>query len=366
MVVGKVSAKSFRAYADLIKRDYMDEDLLDYAFSFIPERLLAIPTDTSDELEHFLRDLLHWFKHEFFTWFSFTPTCDKCQGATERMETETVPLPNAKRVEIYRCVGGANASQKPPSMLQQLFGCCQQQQQQQESQPACGALTVFPRYNGCAALLSSRTGRCGEWAKCFTLLCIALGLDARLCVDFTDHVWTEICVPGVADGTTNPQRPSSPRHTYLQKMHKATKGAGCGASPQHRVYHLDSCEAALDSPLMYEKGWGKKLNYVIAYSPYEVLDVTKRYTADWPGVLSRRTAIDEGELTTVLADIEQTMRESNASLVASREGDTVSLRSDIVSWLGGKRAEELAALAQPHESPTNASEQDAFGPRTSL
>jgi nucleoredoxin len=46
----------------------------------------------------------------------------------------------------------------------------------------------------------------------------------------------------------------------------------------------DSCEAVVDEPSMYEAGWGKKLNYVVAVAADHVVDVTPRYTRQFYSV----------------------------------------------------------------------------------
>lgn len=118
---------------------------------------------------------------------------------------------------------------------------------------SCHAEFRFPRYNHPLKLLETRTGRCGEWANTLTCIVTVLGYDARLVLDWTDHVWTEVY-----------------------------------SKAQERWVHCDSCENGIDSPLVYEAGWGKQLTYCVGLSKHDVQDVTWRYTNKFEEVLNRR------------------------------------------------------------------------------
>lgn len=197
--------------------------------------------------DHLLIQLLRWFKESFFRWID-SPSCSVC-GAGTKLIGRVPALPEevsglAHAVENYRCEAG------------------------------CVQLTRFPRYNDPGRLLETRVGRCGEWANCFTLLCLAAGLDVRYVVDWGDHVWTEVY-----------------------------------SAAQRRWLHADPCENVCDEPLLYEAGWGKKISYVIAYSPDDIQDVTWRYTAQPSTVLSARTACRETWLVCAIIDLRKNIQQ---------------------------------------------------------
>ena len=184
-----------------------------------------------------LKQLLHWYKHDFFKWTN-QPQCTSCQSDTQ-LVGHAQPTPQERQyragiVELYRCT-------------------------------RCSTTVRFPRYNHPLKLLDTRNGRCGEWANCFTLLCRAMGFEARAAHDWTDHVWTEV---------------------YSEQ--------------QRRWVHCDPCEDCMDRPELYEGGWSKKLNYVIALSKDDVVDVTRRYTKKYDEVKQRRTLCPEPQLQVVV------------------------------------------------------------------
>lgn len=186
--------------------------------------------------------LLKWFKTSFFKWMD-APACKSCSGKTR-----------------FKGNGEATAEDlRYGGNRVELYECT-----------VCGRPTRFVRYNDPGKLLETREGRCGEWANCFTLCCRALGYEARYVLDWTDHVWTEVF-----------------------------------SRTQQRWVHCDPCENACDKPLLYEVGWGKKLTYVIAFSIDDIEDVTWRYSADYQGVLSRRTECREGWLVKTLYNMDK-------------------------------------------------------------
>ena len=92
------------------------------------------------------------------------------------------------------------------------------------------------------AILEYGKGRCGEYSILYTAICLAHGYRARIVLDMTDHVWTEIWNP-----------------------------------TQKRWIHIDPSERRIDDPKMYERDWKKRLTKIYAFENGKVEDVTKHY-----------------------------------------------------------------------------------------
>lgn len=221
------------------------------------------------EKDFLLLNLLAWFKQEFFSWTN-SPECSNCGAETKFHSSD---YPNAE---------------------ERKWGCNNVECHQCHS---CYTITRFPRYNHPQKLLLTRTGRCGEWANCFTLCCRTVGFEARYVLDWTDHVWTEVF------------------SEHLGKW-----------------LHCDSCENACDKPLLYEQGWGKKLTYVIGISKDELVDVTWRYTAREKEtfhtclreeVVVRRTLVSDSWLSNfcvkATSELQQKMNDERKMFVKKRD-----------------------------------------------
>eukprot|EP00268_Persea_americana_P059451 TRINITY_DN7298_c0_g1_i2.p1 TRINITY_DN7298_c0_g1~~TRINITY_DN7298_c0_g1_i2.p1 ORF type:complete len:723 (+),score=144.26 TRINITY_DN7298_c0_g1_i2:233-2401(+) len=211
-----------------------------------------------EEDHAFLLQLLFWF-NQSFRWVN-SPPCDCCGSSTNGIGAG-MALPAETQFGASRV---------------ELYRCS-----------SCSVITRFPRYNDPLKLLETRRGRCGEWANCFTLYCRAFGYESRLILDFTDHVWTE-----------------------------------CFSHVLGRWMHLDACDRVYDNPLLYEKGWGKNLTYIIGIAKDGVYDVTRRYTRKWHEVLSRRNITTEPIASAVLSDITKECRKA----LSSHEIRTLEIR----------------------------------------
>lgn len=141
----------------------------------------------------YLLELMSWFKNEFFSWMN-SPNCPRCQKPTTAIGTGVPSVEelakSASRVELFTC-----------------SNCFKDNRE----------IARFPRYNHPAVLLKTRTGRCGEWANCFALICRATGFEVRHVRDWTDHVWLEVFSSSLTP---------------------------------NRWVHVDPCENSYDSPLL--------------------------------------------------------------------------------------------------------------------
>jgi transglutaminase-like putative cysteine protease len=98
------------------------------------------------------------------------------------------------------------------------------------------------RHNDPMEIIAYGKGRCGEFSILFTALCLAHNYRARLILDMSDHVWTEVW-----------------------------------DNEQKRWIHVDPSEKRINDPLMYEREWKKNLKEIYAFENGKVENVTEQY-----------------------------------------------------------------------------------------
>ena len=123
----------------------------------------------------------------------------------------------------------------------------------------------FPRCNNPIILLETKTGLCSEWSNLFGAILYTVGFKVRLINNFEDHVWNEF---------------------YNEE--------------EQRWIHLDSCEEAYDTPLVYEQGWGRNMTFILGLSDDGLVEVTPRYVKDWKIIKERRSEKNEIKLKNIL------------------------------------------------------------------
>ena len=154
-----------------------------------------------------------------------------------------VPLhPNV--VEKYRTISMSIAQ---PSELNQLRSLFERRYSLSELLDWMHAQMEFNRgdivrHNEPLEIIAYGKGRCGEFSILYTALCLAHNYRARLILDLSDHVWTEIW-----------------------------------DDKQQRWVHVDPSEKRIDDPKMYERDWKKNLKEVYALENGNTENVTNNY-----------------------------------------------------------------------------------------
>jgi len=98
------------------------------------------------------------------------------------------------------------------------------------------------RHSDPLEILDYGKGRCSEFSVLYTALCLAHNYRARLILDMSDHVWTEVW-----------------------------------DNRQKRWIHVDPSEKKIDDPKMYERDWKKNLKEVYALEKGHIENVTIGY-----------------------------------------------------------------------------------------
>ena len=231
--------------------------------------------------EQYVKILLKWYKKEFFTWCN-KPICPGC-GQNDK---------NYKNI---------NYGEKPNSEEKKFLAY----RTERYFCNNCNKEVRFARYNKTIKLLETKTGRCSEWSNLFGGILYTCGFKTRLINNFEDHVWNEF---------------------YNEE--------------EKRWIHIDSCEEAYDTPLVYEQGWGRVMTFILGMSDDGLVEVTPRYVKDWKIVNERRSQKMIIKLQKIMEDVNKKMEigvseEEKKKRVERRKNEIESFENKIRMDLNG-------------------------------
>ena len=254
----KKKQKMMELTQKILKRDFdfmeiinlFEERLQSYKDPEMQKKIKEIipqrpPGSTS---EVYVKMLLKWFKKEFFSWCNKPkcPTCGQNDKNYKVLSYRDKPNEEEKKFLAYRT---------------ERYFCNN-----------CNKEVRFVRYNKTIKLLETRTGRCSEWSNLFGGILYTCGFKTRLINNFEDHVWNEF---------------------YNEE--------------EKRWIHIDSCEEAYDTPLVYEQGWGRVMTFILGMSDDGLVEVTPRYVKDWKIVNERRSEKMIIKLQKIMEDVNRKM-----------------------------------------------------------
>jgi len=151
---------------------------------------------------------------------------------------------NPKVIEKYRTISMDIAN---PSKLNQLRRLFERRYSLKELLDWMHARLKFTRgdiirHNDPLEIIAYGKGRCGEFSILYTALCLAHNYRARLILDLSDHVWTEVW-----------------------------------DDEKKRWVHVDPSEKRIDDPKMYVRDWKKNLKEIFALENGSIENVTENY-----------------------------------------------------------------------------------------
>jgi len=156
---------------------------------------------------------------------------------------DSIPF-EPKSVDNYRRISIQLANPSTLRQLRSLFerGCSLKELLEWVHAQLKWSKGNIVRHSDPLEILAYGKGRCSEFSVLFTALCLAHNYRARLILDMSDHVWTEVW-----------------------------------DNKQKRWVHVDPSEKKIDDPKMYERDWKKNLKEVYALENGSVENVTETY-----------------------------------------------------------------------------------------